>query len=57
MDIVIRLYGMLKPYWRKILVALALQTLVIITRLVAPYLTKSVVNDVITAGILDLLFP
>ncbi len=57
MDIVKRLYGMLKPYWRKILVALALQTLVIITRLVAPYLTKSVVNDVITAGILDLLFP
>lgn len=57
MDIVKRLYGMLKPYWRKILVALALQTLVIITRLVAPYLTKSVVNDVITAGVLDLLFP
>lgn len=57
MDIVKRLYGMLKPYWRKILVALALQTLVIITRLVAPYLTKSVVNDVITAGILDLLLP
>ena len=57
MDIVKRLYGMLKPYWRKILVALALQTLVIITRLVAPYLTKSVVNDVITAGVLDLLLP
>lgn len=57
MDIVKRLYGMLKPYWRKILVALALQTLVIITHLVAPYLTKSVVNDVITAGVLDLLLP
>lgn len=57
MDIIKRLMGLLKRYRRQIAIALALQTVVIVTRLIAPILTKSVVNDVITDGHLEMLTP
>ncbi|MBQ3669578.1 MAG: ABC transporter ATP-binding protein, partial [Clostridia bacterium] len=52
-----RILGMYKPYRRTIFFALALDVVCIITRLIVPRLTATVVNDVITAGKYDILIP
>ena len=57
MDTIKRIGGLIRPYRRKIILGLSLQLLVILTRLVAPYVTKTVVNDVITNQQYDLLLP
>ena len=57
MDTIKRIVGLVSPYKRKIVFALSLQLLVILTRLIAPYVTKAVVNDVITDRHIELLFP
>ena len=44
MDTIKRIGGLIRPYRRKIILGLSLQLLVILTRLVAPYVTKTVVN-------------
>ncbi|MGI6173728.1 MAG: ABC transporter ATP-binding protein [Christensenellales bacterium] len=57
MDIVKRLWRMLAKYKKMIAFALGLQLLVILTRQIAPFLTKAVINDVIPTGNLSLLAP
>ncbi len=57
MDIFKRVLSLMRRYKKAIIIALALQTLVIATRLVAPYITRSIVNDVIGNQWLDGLFP
>ena len=57
MDIIKRLAGMMKPYRRKVALALFLQTLVILSRLLAPFITRDIVNDVIPSRNLTLLLP
>ena len=57
MDVIKRLYRMLSKYRGKIFLALFLQLVVIATRMVAPFLTKSVINDVIPAADIALLTP
>lgn len=57
MDTIRRIGGLLRPYKRKIILGLMLQTIVILTHLVSPYVTKSVVNDVITGGKTEYLLP
>ena len=51
-----RIVDMLRPYKKKIYFGLVLQTVTIITRLILPRLTTSVVNDVITDGHYDMLY-
>ncbi|MBQ3222702.1 MAG: ABC transporter ATP-binding protein, partial [Clostridia bacterium] len=55
MDILKRIAGLCARYKRVIFAGLLLQTGVIATRMILPFLTKSVVNDVITAGHTELL--
>ncbi len=50
MDVYKRIARLLIPYKRKVALGLTLQLVVILTRLAGPWLTQSVVNDVITAG-------
>jgi ATP-binding cassette subfamily B protein len=57
MDIIKRLAGMMKPYRHKVALALFLQLLVILTRLVAPFITRDIVNDVIPTQNISLLLP
>ena len=57
METVKRIGGLLRPYRRKIVIGLLLQLLVILTRLVLPYVTKAVVNDVITQQHTEFLLP
>ncbi len=47
MDIIKRLAGMLKPYRKVVAVALFLQLLVILSRMLTPFITRDIVNDVI----------
>ena len=56
MDIIKRLCGLMAPYRKKIFLCILLQTCVILTRLVAPFLTKAIINDVIPNTDLNLLF-
>jgi len=55
MDILKRIAGLCARYKRVIFAGLLLQTGVIATRMILPFLTKSVVNDVITDGRTELL--
>lgn len=57
MDIIKRLAGMLAPYAKKIAIALALQLLVILSRLFAPFITRDVINEVIPTQNLERLLP
>ena len=56
MDIIKRLCGLMAPYRKKIFLCALLQTCVILTRLVAPFLTRTIINDVIPNTDLNLLF-
>ena len=44
MDIIKRLAGMLKPYRKRVALALLLQLLVILSRLLAPFITRDIVE-------------
>ena len=55
MDILKRIAGLCAKYKRRIALALLLQTTVILSRLTLPFFTRSVVNDVITGGHVELL--
>ncbi len=57
MDIIKRLAGMLAPYKKKVAFALFLQLLVILSRLIAPFITRDVINVVIPNLDLGLLTP
>ena len=57
MDIIKRLAGMLAPYWKKIVLALSLQLLVILSRLIAPFITRDIINEVIPTQNLERLLP
>ena len=57
MDIIKRIGGLMKPYRGKIAFALTLQLIVRIAHLLEPYITAMVVNDVITAGVYNMLLP
>ena len=57
MDIIKRLAGMLAPYKKRVFFALTLQLLVILSRLIAPFITKDVINLVIPNKDLSLLVP
>ena len=57
METIKRILRALKPYRGKIVLAMLLQLVVIFTRLISPYVTKRVVNDVITAHQYDMLYP
>lgn len=57
MDVIKRLGRMIKPYRGTIVMALVLQTVVILTRLFAPFFTRDIVNKVIPAQDLELLLP
>ncbi|MBR4444047.1 MAG: ABC transporter ATP-binding protein [Clostridia bacterium] len=57
MDIIKRLAGMLKPYRKRVALALFLQLLVILSRLLAPFITRDIVNEVIPSQNLTLLLP
>ena len=57
METIKRIGGLIRPYRRKVAFGLSLQFLVILTRLIAPYVTKAVVNDVITARHYEMLYP
>lgn len=57
METIKRIGGLIRPYKRKIALGLILQLLVILSRLIAPYVTKMVVNDVITQQHIELLMP
>ena len=52
-----RIIALLKPHRKLFGVALTLELVNIITRLIVPRLTARVVNDVITDGLYDLLYP
>lgn len=57
MDIIKRLAGMLAPYKKTVCFALFLQLIVILSRLIAPFITRDVINDVIPNQDLVLLGP
>ena len=57
MDIMKRILGLVKPYRRRVALSLMLQLVIIATRLTMPYLTRSVVNNVIVGRQLELLMP
>lgn len=57
MDTIKRIGGLLRPYRFKIAIGLTLQFLVTITQLIAPYVTQTMINDVITDGHISLLYP
>ena len=47
METVKRLWGLMKPYKRSLIVSLVIQLLVVVSRMVIPYLTRDVINEVI----------
>ena len=57
MDVMKRLGFMMKPYRYRVAFALFLQLLVILTRMLTPYITKDIVNEVIPAKDLEMLLP
>ena len=57
MDIVKRILRLMKPYRRLICLGLFLQLVVRVCHLIVPTITARVVNDVITAGVYDNLYP
>ncbi len=57
MDIIKRLAGLLKPYWKRIVIAFSLQLLVILSRLIAPFITRDIVNEVVPSLNMELLPP
>lgn len=57
MDTTKRLIGLLKPYKWRIILALALQLVVIASRMVAPLIQKAIVNEVIPMQDLNRLLP
>ena len=57
MDIVKRIASMMRPYRKTMVMVFALQLIVILTRLIVPIITETIVNDVITAGNLTILPP
>ena len=57
MDMIRRILRLLKPYRASVLFCFFLQLLMISTRLIMPFVTRSVVNDVIVAGNVALLLP
>ena len=57
MDTIKRLIGLMKPYKWRIALAMLLQLVVIASRMVAPLIQRSIVNDVIPNLALDLLGP
>ena len=57
MDIIKRLGGLLRPYSRRVAAALSLQLVVILTRLLTPFITRDIVNEVIPGQNLALLWP
>ena len=57
METMKRIAGLIRPYRRKVVIGLMLQLIVILSRLIAPYVTAAVVNDVITDRHIELLLP
>lgn len=57
MDIIKRLAGLLAPYKKTIVFAMTLQLLVILSRLVAPFITRDIINVVIPNQDLRALTP
>ncbi|MBQ2956041.1 MAG: ABC transporter ATP-binding protein [Clostridia bacterium] len=57
MDIIKRLAGMLAPYKKRVFLALSLQLLVILSGLIAPFITKDIINLVIPSLDLGMLAP
>ena len=57
METMKRIAGLIRPYRRKVVIGLTLQLIVILSRLIAPYVTAAVVNDVITDRHIELLLP
>ena len=49
MDILKRIGGLIKVYRKRVYLALALQLIVIVTLLLAPYITRDIVNQVISS--------
>ena len=54
MDIIKRLFRLMAPYKKKIVIAMFLQLMVIGTRLIAPLITRSIIGDVIQAETRDM---
>ena len=57
MDVLKRLGHMLRPYRWHVAAALTLQLLVILSRLIAPFITRDIVNEVIPTADLKRLLP
>ena len=57
MDTLRRLFGLMAPYRRKIALALLLQCAAIASRLVSPYITRDIVNDVLATLDVNRLLP
>ena len=57
MDVIKRLARLIRPYRGKIALALGLQSVVILTRMFAPYITRDIVNVVIPNQDLQRLLP
>ena len=57
MDVIKRLARLVKPYRGKIALALLLQSVVILTRMFAPYITRDIVNEVIPNQDMKRLLP
>ncbi|NLB38186.1 MAG: ABC transporter ATP-binding protein [Clostridiales bacterium] len=55
MQIIKRVLKLTLPYRNRVLLALFLHALVIVTRLIGPMVTRSMVNDVIVGGNYDLI--
>ena len=57
LDTIKRIWGLMKPYKKHLFGGLALQTVVIVAMLIKPYITKYIVDDVITNGLYEKLVP
>ncbi|MBQ4639999.1 MAG: ABC transporter ATP-binding protein [Clostridia bacterium] len=57
MDTVKRIWGLVKPYKKHLVAGLVLQSLVILSYLIKPYITTYIVDDVISLGNYDRLLP
>ncbi|MBQ4075107.1 MAG: ABC transporter ATP-binding protein [Clostridia bacterium] len=57
METIKRILGLLRPYRCWIVIALLLQLTGTVTQLIGPYVTQTLINDVITDKKLDLLYP
>ncbi len=57
MDTIKRIWGLAKPYKFHFFMGLFLQTIVILAMLIKPYITKFIVDDVITNGLYEKLIP